>query len=433
MPTIRLPTIELRDYQQPFWKAMEGGCRRAACVWPRRSGKDTVSLAWTAWDAHRHIGSYWHLFPEQTQARKALWNGINREGQRIIDVAFPHAIREQTLDNEMFIRFKCGSTWQLGGSDRYDALVGSNPRGVVFSEFAISNPRAYDYIRPILAENGGWALFPYTPRGRNHGYELFTKLGSDPASFAELLTCDDTGHISAEALEAERREMSDELYQQEYFASWDFGQEGSYYTEQMNKALTSGRICDVPYDEALPVWVAMDLGFTDATAMWFFQVEYGGRVRFIDYEEHNGRQLKFYSELLRSKPYNYGEQLILPHDASHERLGAESIEEQFEALGWRTAVLPVERSVLPGIETVRSTLGRSLFDHDATEHGRACLNAYRREFDDKRSVFKQNPLHDWSSHGADAMRYACRAIAEGYTSTHGWEPIDWTDLNRAVI
>ncbi len=412
---------------------MEAGARRAAFVWPRRAGKDTVSLAWTCWDAHRTIGSYWHLFPEQTQARKAIWNGINRDGQRIIDVAFPRELREQTLDNEMFIRFKCGSTWQLGGSDRFDALVGSNPRGVVFSEYAISNPRAYEFVRPILAENGGWALFPYTPRGRNHGYELFERLGSDENSFAELLTCDDTGHISAEALAAEQREMSEELFKQEYYASWDFGQEGSYYTEQMNKALTEGRIGEIPYDESLPVWVAMDLGFTDATAIWFFQVEYGGRVRFIDYEEHNGKQLKFYHDLLRSKPYSYGERLILPHDASHERLGAESIEAQMEALGWNTAVLPVERSVLPGIETVRTTLSRSLFDAEATKQGRACLNAYRREFDDKRNVFKPQPLHDWSSHGADAMRYACRAIKEGFTSRAGWEPIDYTELNRAVI
>jgi len=208
---VRIPQIKLRDYQQNFWRAMEGGCRRAATVWPRRAGKDTISLAWTSWYALQHVGQYWHLFPEQTQARKAIWHGVIKEGQKILDVAFPRNIRKSTNESEMRIELINGSQWMLGGSDRYDALVGSNPRGVVFSEFAIANPRAYDFIRPILAENDGWALFPYTPRGRNHGYELFEKLQQDENSFAELLTCDDTGHISADALLLEKKEMSDEL------------------------------------------------------------------------------------------------------------------------------------------------------------------------------------------------------------------------------
>ncbi len=171
MPTVQIPQIELRPYQRAFWRAMERGARRAALVWPRRAGKDTCSLAWTCWYALQHVGQYWHLFPEQTQARKAIWHGVNRDGQRIIDVAFPPEIRASTNESEMRIELVNGSQWMLGGSDRYDALVGTNPRGVVFSEFAIANPRAYDFIRPILAENDGWALFPYTPRGRNHGYD----------------------------------------------------------------------------------------------------------------------------------------------------------------------------------------------------------------------------------------------------------------------
>ena len=116
-------------------------------MWPRRAGKDTVSLNWTCREALMKPGNYWHLFPEQTQARKAIWNGINRHGQRILDQAFPPEVCESRHEQEMLIKFKSGSTWQLGGSDRYDALVGSNPRGVVFSEYAIANPRAYEFVR----------------------------------------------------------------------------------------------------------------------------------------------------------------------------------------------------------------------------------------------------------------------------------------------
>ena len=417
----------------PGWRALEEGARRAAFVWPRRSGKDTISLAWTGFDAHRTIGSYWHLFPEQTQARKAIWNGLNGDGLRIIDVAFPPELREKTLDNEMFIRFKCGSTWQLGGSDRYDALVGSNPRGVVFSEYAIANPRAYEFVRPILAENGGWSLFPYTPRGRNHGFELFEKLTADAGSFAELLTCDDTGHMSADALTLEKLEMSDELYLQEYFGSWDFGIEGAIFARQMNQAMTDGRICPVPYNQALPVWVSFDIGLHDGCGLWFFQVEPGGRPLFIDYYEARGEQLKHYVDLLDSKPYTYGKELILPHDAGHERLGMESIDRQLEALGYPSRILPVEKSLLPGLEAARVMIGRAVFDDVKTRKGRNALSSYRREYNENTHQFGSKPRHDWTDEAASSFRYAVRAINAGYCSTQRWQPIDYGALNRASI
>ncbi len=390
-------------------------------------------MAWSAFDAHRTVGSYWHLFPEQTQARKAIWNGLNKAGQRIIDQAFPPEVREKTLDNEMFIRFKNGSTWQLGGSDRYDALVGSNPRGVVFSEYAIANPRAYDFVRPILAENGGTALFAYTPRGRNHGFDLFEKLTADNQSFAELLTCDDTAHMTAAALDLERIEMSEELYLQEYFGSWDFGIEGAIFARQMNQALTDGRVCAVPYNQALPVWVAFDIGLSDGCGLWFFQVEPGGRPLFLEYNEARGEQLKYYVDLLRSKPYTYGDVLILPHDAGHDRLGMESIEDQLRALGWPSRVLKVERSLLPGLESARVMIGRAVFDTELTRKGRNALSSYRREYDDKHHCFRPNPLHDWTDEAASSFRYAVRAINAGYCSlTLGRRP-DYSNLNRAAI
>ena len=412
---------------------MENGARRAATVWPRRAGKDTVSLAWTCFDALQHVGQYWHLFPEQTQARKAIWHGVNRDGKKILDVAFPPEIRKSTNESEMRIELANGSQWMLGGSDRYDALVGSNPRGVVFSEYPIGNPRAYDFVRPILAENDGWALFPYTPRGRNHGYELFERLSQDPESFAQLLTCDDTGHMSDKALALEKREMSEELFMQEYYASWDFGLEGAFYARQMNKAEKEGRICDVPHDSGLLSHVAWDIGLRDSTALWFFQVGPGGQIRWIDYYEAHGEQLQHYVEVIKSKPYTFADELILPHDAGHERLGAESLDRQLQGLGFRSRVLPVERSVLPGIEACRVAIDRSVFDRERTKQGRACLNAYQREYDDKRQVFKPTPLHNWASDGADSFRYAVRAINAGYCSNIGWQQPDYTELNRAAI
>lgn len=430
---IRIPNLNLRKYQLDGWKALESGAKRAALVWPRRAGKDTLSLAWTCFDALRSVGNYWHLMPEAVQSRKAMWNGINREGQRIIDVAFPPEIRDKTLDNEMFIRLANGSTIQFGGSDRYDALVGSNPRGVVFSEYAIANPRAYDFVRPILAENDGWSLFPYTPRGRNHGFELFERLGADSQSFAQLLTCDDTGHMSAQALATERKEMSEELFLQEYFCDWNYGLEGAYYAKQMNRATNEGRVCDVPYNEGLPVWAVFDIGFDDATAIWFVQIEPGGRPMFIDYHETSGEQLKYYADLLASKPYTYGEVIILPHDASAERLGMESVENQLRDLGWPSRVLKVERNIQPGIEAARVLINKACFDEEKTRQGRAALSAYVHEYDERNHVFKPKPLHNWASDGADSFRYAARAINAGLLNATYAGHLDYSALNRAAI
>ena len=431
---MRIPNFIPRDYQLPVWRALESGCRRAAPIWPRRAGKDTISLHWSCTDAQQHIGNYWHLFPEQTQARKAIWNGVNKEGRRIIDEAFPKEIRENTLDNEMLIKFKSGSTWQLGGSDRYDALVGSNPRGVVFSEYAIANPRAYDFVRPILAENGGWALFPFTPRGRNHGFDLYQKLQKDIASFAEVLTCDDTRHMTPEALALERAEMSEELFLQEYYGSFDFGIEGAYYAKYMNTAYTEGRFCDVPYDQSLPVWAGGDIGLSDSTAIWFWQVTRAGRINWIDYLEAEGQQVKYYVDQIKAKDYSLAG-LFLPHDANHKRIGMpRTVAEQFRDFGLATRVLPVESNIQPGIEACRVAIGSSRFDEQKTAKGRSSLSAYRREYDDKRGAFKLTPLHDWASNGADGFRYAVQAINKGYCELSDWgKALDYSALNRAAI
>ena len=413
---------------------MELGARRGAWIWPRRSGKDTLSLAWTNYDAHRTIGNYLHCFPEQAQARKAIWNGINRDGQKFIDVAFPPETRTKTLDNEMLIKLRCGSTWQLGGSDRYDSLVGTNYRGIVFSEYAVSNPQAYRYLRPILAENGGWALFPTTPRGRNHGFELFEQLKADPDSFAEILTCDDTGHMSEKALRTEKRELSESFFLQEYYCSFDHGAEGFYFSKQLNKAVIENRVTLVPHDESVLTWVAGDIGLKDSTALWWFQVMPGGAVHWIDYYENSGEQLLHYAELIKSKPYLYGPEIFLPHDAAHTRLGMpESVSKQLTDLGLVNRVLPIERSVQPGIEACRVMIGRSWFDYEHTQVGRQMLNAYQREFDEKHQVWKPKPLHNYASDGADGFRYAVRAINAGFCRNVGWAPVDYSALNRAAV
>src|SRR5262245_42936418 len=193
MPEIDLPhNWRERSYQEPLWDYLMRGGRRSLAIWHRRAGKDDVALHYAACAAHKRIGNIWHCLPEYEQARKAIWTSVNpHTGRRRIDEAFPHMIRANTNDNEMFIRFKNGSTWQLIGSDRYDATVGAGPMGVTYSEWATANPSAWGYHRPMLQENDGWALFITTPRGRNHAHALAQHAKNDPSWFYQLLTVND--------------------------------------------------------------------------------------------------------------------------------------------------------------------------------------------------------------------------------------------------
>ena len=164
-----------RPHQRRLWRHLrEDAGKRAIAIWHRRAGKDEVCLHSTAVAALTRAGNYWHCLPEYLQGRKAIWTAINpHTGRRRIDEAFPPVLRSSTNDNEMFIRFVNGSTWQVVGSDRYDATVGASVAGVVYSEWALANPSAWGYHRPMLEENNGWAVFISTPRGRNHCKDMF--------------------------------------------------------------------------------------------------------------------------------------------------------------------------------------------------------------------------------------------------------------------
>ncbi|KKL52660.1 hypothetical protein LCGC14_2283220, partial [marine sediment metagenome] len=331
-----------RPYQEPLWEALQGGVRRAVAVWHRRAGKDKVSLQWTVKEAMEKPGIYWHMLPTQKQARKVVWDGIGKDGKRMLD-AFPGwrnpgtGIVKALRHDEMRIELTSGSIWQLVGSDNYDSLMGANPRGVVFSEYSLANPSAWEFIRPILAENEGWVLFIYTPRGRNHGWTLYDMANNHPKWFAELLTVNDTGAISLEAIEEDRLSgMSPEMIQQEYYCSFDAPLVGSYYGDMMTKAENDGRIGEVLHDPALPVETAFDLGIGDPTAIWFFQRYGASEIRLIDYYEDSGESIAFYVNLLneKAKPesqggrgFNYIKHTF-PHDAGAKELGTgKTIEE----------------------------------------------------------------------------------------------------------
>lgn len=403
---------EPRPYQFALWRYLERGGKRGLAVCHRRWGKDDIALHWTAVAAHQRVASYWHMLPEYEQARKAIWNAVNpHTGVRRIDEAFPKEIRESTNDQGMFIRFKNGSTWQVVGSDNYNSLVGAPPAGLVISEWSLADPTAWAYLSPILAENGGWALFLYTSRGKNHGYSLWKSAIERDDWFVERQTVKDTGVFTDAALADAKADLvalygeedGEALFEQEYYCSFDAAVVGSYYGRLLSRLEQDKRVTSVPYDPSFPVWTGWDLGIDDATAIWFAQVV-GREIRIIDYMEFRGRSLIEIAKEVRSKPYVYLEH-YLPHDVeTREMTSAKTRKESLESVGLQPIRPGSRLPVQDGINAVRNLLPRCVFDAKRCEVGLNALRAYRVEYDDKNKTPKKTPLHNWASHPADAFR-----------------------------
>jgi phage terminase large subunit len=365
------------------------------------------------------------MLPEANQARKAIWDAVNpHTGQRRIDEAFPKQLRANTRNDTMSIVFKNGAHWQVVGSDNYNSLVGSPPAGCVFSEWALNDPKAWAYLRPILVENGGWALFPYTPRGINHGKTSYEAWEHDPEWYCEKLTCEQTDVFTPEQIQQERKEYisvhGDEegraLFEQEYYCSFEAPVIGAYYGSQMVKADEEGRICSVPHDPNVGVETWWDLGIGDSTAIWWVQ-RVGQEIHVIDHHEENGKALPHYVGVLEDKRREYGfnyVQHVLPHDAKARELQTgKTREEALKNLGLEITIIP-QHNVDDGIHAVRMLLARCWFDQNKCQRGLDALKSYRKAEDEHRSdgvhkFYQSKPRHDWSSHSADAFRYGAMA------------------------
>lgn len=405
---LKLNEFRPRDYQAPILKALDKGFKRVLAILPRRSGKDVTALNYVIRQMWESPGVYYYVFPTYSQAKKVIWDSMTNDGKRLLDY-FPKELVIQSNAQEMKIRMasKDGqqSLFQLVGSDNYDSLMGTNPRGVVFSEYALQDPRAYQYIRPILTANGGWALFISTPRGKNHLYELAQIAERSPEWFYLKLTVDDTRHIDLEDIEKERRDglMSEDMIQQEYYTSFDMGVEGSYYSKYLEKLILDSRIGHVPWENGFKVHTAWDLGVRDSTAIIFFQT-IGQTVRIIDCYEGTKEGLEHYAKVLDNRPYLYGTH-IAPHDIRVREFGSGVTRiEKARELGINFTVAD-DVDIADGIEAARSLFSKVWIDQEKCSPLLKSLQSYRQEYDPKRAVYRPRPLHDWSSHFADAFRY----------------------------
>jgi phage terminase large subunit len=420
MPSVSLPfNYTPRPYQLPALKAMDGGAKRAVLVWHRRAGKEKTLLNFTIKRTFQRVGTYFYLFPTYRQAKKAIWDGMDRDGFPFLS-HFPPEIVEGKDQTALQVKLKNGSMFQLIGTDNIDAVMSTNPIGCVFAEYSLQDPNGWNYIRPILRENGGWAAFDLVPRGKNHGYELYMmakRLMEDgnPDWFAQKLTVEDTGAISLADIEAERREgMDEELIQQEFYCSFEGVQQGAIFGRQLEAAAKEGRICGVPWQPEFPVSTWWDIGTGDPTAIWFTQ-EVGREIHVIDYYENSGvgKGVDFYVKHLQSMPYVWGTHNG-PHDIEHNSFaaGGKSAKDVAKAMHFDLIPVPRVQDKTDSLNAGRSFMQRCWFDAAKTERGLTALRSYHFEWNERRKMFDDTPYHDWSSNAADAFQ----TLAMGHKS-----------------
>jgi phage terminase large subunit len=417
---VRLPQLKYRDYQMPAIEALKTGCKRLACLWHRRAGKDLTFLnVMVARSAARRKGLYAMTYPFLNQGRKILWEGMDNEGKRFLDYIPPECISKKN-ESEMRIEFPWGSSFQIFGADNIDALRGGNPVFVGFSEYAYMHPSTWKVMSPVLQANDGIAAFLSTSNGKNHFHALCQYAEThQPDWFFQKLTIEDTKKedgtpiVSQDKLDEERAMgVSEEWINQEYYCSFEGALDGSFYGRLLAGMEESRRITDVPYDASTQVIVSSDLGIGDSSAWWFWQVV-GPSYHLIDYYENSGEGVAHYAKMMRDKPYPIGE-IYLPHDAgSREKGSGKSFEEQLREHGFSSiTVVPRVESIETGISVVRATLPKCYIDKDKCNRGLECLRNYQRKYNRTMQIFLDEPLHNEFSNGADGFRTFC----EGYVT-----------------
>lgn len=445
-----------REYQEQAWMYFQNGGKRGCICWHRRAGKDLFAINLIATKMMERPGLYWHAFPEQAQGRKIVWDGTTKAGRPFLDhfPGYQRPGKEDSLvlskrEDLMQVKFRptedpvtgqmreTGGTYQIVGLDDPDSLVGPNPFGIVFSEWSICPERAWHLFKPMLNENGGWALFIFTMRGRNHAYDMLKRAEKSPIWFSQLLTVEDTSVlveteeideetqepvfvpravVSQELIQEDRDEgVPEETIQSEYYGKADASVLGSYYGAIMDQIEKLGQITSVPFDPRFPVHTMWDIGH-DTTSIAAFQLTQL-EIHIINYYENQGEGLPHYLAQLKkwreTLQYDY-EVHYGPHDLVQREFAAGGMPKIQTARNHGLKFTLVKKhSLEDGIEETRAMLRRCWFDKKNCDGKRGlcdALRAYQKEWDQKHEVFKEQPLHNWASHPADMLRQGAMGL-----------------------
>lgn len=423
-----------RPYQLASLKARANGILRGVCIWPRRHGKDLHGLQLLMQGALNRVGLYNYYFPTFSLAKKIVWKGMDKQGTPFLDYIPKELLKPGTEgknETDLRLEFTNGSIIQLVGTDNINQnLIGINPIGCLFTEFPVQNPMAWDLTRPILAENGGWAWFLYTPRGRNHGYRLYQVAQEHPQEWflshlsITQTTLQDgvTPVITPEFIAQEIEQgMDPDLAQQEYYCSFDAPMQGSYYGRLLAQAFQSDRVGFFPYDPKVQVISGWDLGVDDQTAIWYAQV-IGEEIRLIDYYEASGEDFFHYFKHTMDQPWR-NQTVYLPHDAAKTEWGTGKSAEEIAVKAFREVNVSVVRTpklaVDESIGVVRRLFPRMRFHDDRVgkiryrgHSGTDCLASYHKKYNDEKQEYENRPHHNWASHCASALATLCLGLKD---------------------
>jgi len=377
--------------------------RWAVIVAHRRCGKTVAcinDLIVRALTEKKINAQYAYICPYYSQAKSVAWAYLQRYSQPFL---------KQTNQSELWIELINGAKIRLFGGDNPDALRGNYLDGIVLDEYADMKPSVWGLVvRPLLSDRNGWAVFIGTPKGHNAFWDLYNDATNDDGWYVKTLRASQTKLLAQEELDDAAKMMSQDQYLQEFECDFESAILGAYYGKEMRALTDAGRITNVEYDPLFPVHTAWDLGYSDDTSIWWYQVVHG-EIRVLDYHSSNGQAIAYYTGLIQSKEREYGYTYgthWLPHDARAKTLasGGKSIIEQL------SVKIPIEKmkivpslSLQDGIQASRLALLRCWFDTKCDD-GIECLRQYQREYDEDKKVFRDRPRHDWTSHGADAFR-----------------------------
>lgn len=372
--------------------------KRWACIVAHRRAGKTVAcineLLTRALATSKKNGRYAYVAPFLKQAKSVAW-------QYLLEYGAPITVKKH--ESELWIELVNGSRITVYGADNADSLRGLYLDGVILDEYADMRPSVWGtIIRPMLADRRGWAVFIGTPKGHNAFYDVYRLSTSEPGWFSLMLRASTSGLLAADELIDARRGMTEDQYGQEFECDFEAAILGAVYGKWMSAAEDEGRITAVEYDPKLPVQTAWDLGYDDATAIWFYQVAFR-EIRLIDYYEASGEDIGHYCDVVKDKPYTYSRHNV-PHDAANKLLaaGGRSIVEQAQQdHGMVMHVIP-STSQQNSIEAMRLTLEYCWFDRERCNQGIEAFKQYQFEFDEERKMFRSKPRHDWSSHAVDA-------------------------------
>ena len=414
---ITLSEFKLRPYQVPIYQALKDGYRRIIAIMPRRCGKDYLSWNLLIREAIRKPAIYWVVLPTAVMARKIYWDGRTNDGKAWL-ACIPDELIKSIHQQEMKIILINGSVIQLQGSDDPDRLVGANCYGVILSEYALINPLVFDQIiSPMLQANSGFALFLSTPRSKL-GNDLWTKWNvaqKNPLWFSYIQTVEQTQHVSVAEIKEQiaNGEIEESLALQEYWCSWDRGASDTFYGPYMDQAKMQGRISHVPHEPGLMVYSSWDLGVNDNTAIILFQIA-GQVVRVINCYSNKGLGVDHYinwmDEQQRKWGYKYHKHFA-PWDIMVREFGAGAITRYEQARQLGLTFTPLEQiGLYEGINNVWMNFQKFYFDETHAKGLLSALENYKREWDEVKRIHGRMPIHNWTSHYADAFRYLCQAL-----------------------